>query len=106
MAAETQEEAAYWFRSREIWRLNRDRGLFTALMSPVEAAEYVLSESEQARIERLRARSLYGTPDVVAGKLSRLAAECSVEEIAILTTLHDPEARRQSYTLLAREMMA
>jgi hypothetical protein len=26
-----------------------------------------------------------------------------VSEIAILTTLHDPEARRHSYTLLARE---
>jgi hypothetical protein len=28
-----------------------------------------------------------------------------VEEIAVLTTLHDPEARRRSYTLLANEMM-
>jgi hypothetical protein len=26
-----------------------------------------------------------------------------VDEIAILTTLFDPEARRQSYTLLAKE---
>ena len=26
-----------------------------------------------------------------------------VAEIAVLTTLHDPEARRHSYTLLARE---
>jgi hypothetical protein len=32
-----------------------------------------------------------------------LATEHGVEEIAILTTLHDPEARRHSYTLLARE---
>jgi hypothetical protein len=28
-----------------------------------------------------------------------------VDEVAILTTLHDPEARRRSYTLLANEMM-
>ncbi|MEA2740068.1 MAG: hypothetical protein QOH05_3375 [Acetobacteraceae bacterium] len=53
----------------------------------------------------MRARSFYGTPDVVAGKLRALAAEHGVEEIAILTTLHDPEARRRSYTLLAKEMM-
>ena len=32
-----------------------------------------------------------------------LAAEHGVEEIAVLTTVHDPEARRRSYTLLARE---
>jgi luciferase family oxidoreductase group 1 len=105
MAAETQEEAAYLFRSREMWRLNRDRGLFTALMSPEEAMERPLSESEQARIERLRARSFYGTPDVVGGRLRALAADYGVEEIAILTTLHDPEARRRSYSLLAHEMM-
>jgi luciferase family oxidoreductase group 1 len=105
MAAQTQEEAAYHFRSREIWRLNRDRGLFTALESPDEAAARTISDSEQARVDHLRARSFYGTPDIVAAKLTALAAEHDVEEVAILTTLHDPEARRRSYTLLANEMM-
>ena len=103
MAAETQEEAATLFLSREMWRLNRDQGIFTALASPEEAAGHTCSESEIARIERMRARSFYGTPDVVVAKLRALAAEQGVEEMAILTTLHDPEARRRSYTLLARE---
>jgi luciferase family oxidoreductase group 1 len=103
MAAETQADAAYQFGSREMWRLNRDRGLFTALMSPEEAASQSLSESEQARIERLRARSFYGSADVVGAALRALAAEHGVDEIAILTTLHDPRARRKSYTLLAKE---
>jgi luciferase family oxidoreductase group 1 len=106
MAAETQEEAAYLFRSREVWRLNRDRGVFTALVSPEEAGAMTLSDSEQGRIERLRARSFYGTGAVVAEKLNALAAEHGVEEIAVLTTLHDPEARRRSYALLAKEMIA
>ena len=105
MAAPTQEEAAYHFRSREMWRLNRDRGIFTALLSPEEAAERTLSDSDQARLERLRAGAFYGTPDVVAAKLNALAAAHGVEEIAILTTLHDPEARRRSYELLARAMI-
>ena len=48
MAAETQEEAAYLFRSREMWRLNRDRGLFSALVSPEEAAAQTLSDGDQA----------------------------------------------------------
>jgi luciferase family oxidoreductase group 1 len=105
MAAATQEEAAYLFRSREMWRLNRDRGIYTALLSPEEASARALSEGEQARLDRLRARSFFGAPDVVSGKLLALAAEQGVEEIAILTTLHDPEARRRSYTLLAGEMI-
>jgi alkanesulfonate monooxygenase SsuD/methylene tetrahydromethanopterin reductase-like flavin-dependent oxidoreductase (luciferase family) len=106
MAGQTQDEADYLFRSREMWRLNRDRGIFTSLQSPEEAASRTLSEAEQARIERLRARSFYGTPDVVAGKLRALASENGVEEIAILTTLHDPDARQRSYTLLANEMIS
>jgi luciferase family oxidoreductase group 1 len=103
MAAETQEEAAWHFRSREAWRLGRDRGVFAALPSPDEAAARGYSDSEQARIDRLRARALYGTPDVVGTKLRVLAEQHGVEEIAILTTLHDPDARRRSYMLLAKE---
>jgi alkanesulfonate monooxygenase SsuD/methylene tetrahydromethanopterin reductase-like flavin-dependent oxidoreductase (luciferase family) len=103
MAAETQDEAAHLFRSRELWRLGRDRGVYSALPSPEEAVAYAYSAGEQARIERLREWALYGTPDMVAGKLRTLATAHQVEEIAILTTLHDPEARRRSYMLLARE---
>ncbi|HTW71765.1 MAG TPA: LLM class flavin-dependent oxidoreductase [Acetobacteraceae bacterium] len=103
MAADTPEEAARLFRSREMWRLGRDRGVYSALPSPEEAAAYSYSEAEQARIERLRARAIYGTPDVVAAKLRALAAAHGLEEIAVLTTLHDPSARRRSYTLLAQE---
>jgi luciferase family oxidoreductase group 1 len=106
MAAETQEEAATLFRSREMWRLNRDRGLFTALASPEEAAAYTYSEAEASRIERMRSRALYGTPDVVGAKLRALATEHDIEELAILTTLHDMQARRRSYTPLANEMIS
>lgn len=103
VAAETAEEAAWLFRSREMFRLRRDRGIFAPLPSPDEAAQYQYSEGELARVERMRSRALYGTPDVVGAKLRVLASEHQVDEIAILTTLHDPEARRRSYTLLAKE---
>jgi luciferase family oxidoreductase group 1 len=103
MAADTQEEAAWLFRSREMWRLNRDRGVFKALASPEEAAAHPYTEAETARIERMRARSFYGTPGAVGGKLRALATEQGIDEIAVLTTLHDPTARRRSYALLARE---
>ncbi len=101
--AETEAEAARLFSSREISRLNRDKGIYAALPSPEEAAAYSLSESDMARVQRTRARAIYGTPDVVGAKLRALAAEYQVEEIAILTTVHDPEARRRSYALLAAE---
>lgn len=103
MAAPTPDEATRLFTSREMWRLGRDRGIYAALPSPEEAAAHAYTDGELTRLERLRARALYGTPDVVGGHLRDLAAMHEVEEIAILTTLHDPEARRRSYTLLAEE---
>ena len=103
MAAPSQEEAAWLFRSRELWRLGRDRGVFTALPSPEEAAAHTYSDAEMARIERLRQRAFYGTPDVVGAKLRALAETHRVKEVAMLTTLHDPEARRRSYALMAEE---
>jgi luciferase family oxidoreductase group 1 len=101
MAAATEAEAARLFTSRELWRLGRDRGVFEPLPSPEEAAAHAFTEAELQRVERLRARALYGTPDVVAVKLRELAGTLAVEEVAILTTLHDPQARRRSYALLA-----
>ena len=103
MTAETDPEAARLFASREMWRLGRDRGLFVPLPSPEEAAAQTFSDAERLRIERLRGRALYGTPAVVGSQLRALASEYGVEEIAILTTLHSPAARQQSYTLLAHE---
>lgn len=103
MAAETEEEAARLFSSRALQRLRRDRGEFSALPSPEEATSYPYSAGEIARVERIRARAFYGTAPSVGARLRDLAAAYDVEEIAILTTLHDPEARRRSYTLLARE---
>jgi luciferase family oxidoreductase group 1 len=103
VAAETEAEAARLFSSREISRLNRDKGIYAALPSPEEAAAYVLSDTDLARRERLRARSIYGTPDVAGEKLRLLAETYQIDEIAVLTTLHDPEARRRSYALLAAE---
>jgi luciferase family oxidoreductase group 1 len=103
MAAETEEQAAYLFTSREMFRLGRDRGIYNPLPSPAEAAKHHFSASDLSRIERIRARAIYGTPDLVGAKLRTLAESLGVEEMAILTTVHDASARQHSYTLLARE---
>ena len=55
--------------------------------SPEEAAAHSYTDAEHHSIERLRARAIYGTPQVVGDKLRALAAQYGVEAIAILTTL-------------------
>jgi luciferase family oxidoreductase group 1 len=103
VTAQTQAEAERLFSSRALARIWRDRGVFSPLPSPEEAAAYSYSNAEKLRLERLREESFWGTPDVVLGKLQALAAELQVEEMVVLSTAHDPEARRRSYTLLAQE---
>ena len=104
MAAETQDEAEVLYSSRAIWRLGRDRGVYSALPSPAEAAAYQPTPSEQAHMERSRERALYGTAEAVVGRLEALARQLDVAEVAVLTTVHDAEARRRSYTLLMQAL--
>jgi luciferase family oxidoreductase group 1 len=103
LAADTAQEAERLFSSRALARLWRDRGIFAPLPSPEEATAQVHSDADRIRLDRLREKAIYGTPKMVAGKLRALAKSLGAQEIAVLTTTHDPKARRHSYTLLAQE---
>ena len=99
---DTEAEARRLFRSRELWRLKRDRGLYLPLPSVEEAEEYQYSDLELARVERMRDAAMIGTPEQVKARLEALsAAHGGVAEFAVITHCHDPVARRRSYTLLA-----
>ena len=101
MAAETEAEVDRHFACRALWRLGRDRGVFEALPSPEQAEAYPYSDAERARVATIRARAFAGTPDDVIAKLNETASTLGVDEVVILTTLHDAGARRRSYALLA-----
>lgn len=103
LAADTTEEADWHFSARALWRLGRDRGVYKPLPSPEEAAAHAYSEDEKARIARLRRVSLFGEAAEVAARLRDMAASLGADELAVLTTVHDPVARQRSYQLLARE---
>jgi luciferase family oxidoreductase group 1 len=101
LCAETEAEARRLYRSRELWRLSRDRGIYPPLPSVAEAEAYPYSIEEQAHLDRIRDRAIIGTPEQVHARLTRLATELGVEEIAVLTPMHDRAARRTSVRLLA-----
>jgi luciferase family oxidoreductase group 1 len=101
LAAETQAEAERLYASRALWRLHRDRGAFVPTPSPEEAAAHPWTEAERQRAEKLRARAFVGTGAQVAERLAALAQQLGVQEVAVLSTAHDPAARRNSYALLA-----
>ncbi len=101
LAAGTEAEAWRLYRSRELWRLGRDRGVFTALPSVEEAEAHPYTEAERARLDRLREGAIVGTPEQVLARLEALLAAHGAQEAAVLTPCHDPAARQASYRLLA-----
>jgi len=101
LAADTEEEAWRLFASRERTRIDRNRGIFGALLPPEEAPrEY--SEAEQAYRAELRRKAFVGTGGQVAAKLQRLAEDLDVEEVVVITWTWDPATQRRSYELLAQ----
>jgi len=102
LVADTEAEAWRLFRSRELWRLKRDRGLYLPLPSVEEAEAYPYDAVELARVARMREAAMVGAPEQVKARLEALSkAHGGIAEFAVITHCHDPAARRRSYTLLA-----
>jgi luciferase family oxidoreductase group 1 len=101
ITASTEAEALRLYKSREIWRLSRDRGIYPPLPSVAEAEAYNLSDAERAKLERQRERAIVGAPEQVLAKLAAVAAAHGAQEVAVLTPCHDPAARQASFRLLA-----
>ena len=102
LAAETHEEAQYHFSSRARWQLYRDRGLHLSFETPEVSMEQDYNEYEQAKIEELRQKTFVGTGEEVAERISTLSTQLGVEEVAIVTWAHSDEARRNSYSEIAK----
>ncbi|MCC6534098.1 MAG: LLM class flavin-dependent oxidoreductase [Burkholderiales bacterium] len=101
LAADTQAQARHQARTRELSRVERERGVRRALVSPEEAAAHPYTPAELAMIERIRSRAFVGTGQHVADALSALAARLSLDELVIVTWTYDPAPRHRSYELLA-----
>ena len=102
LAADTEEEAWFQFRSRERARIDRLTGRFGPLLPPQEATR-AWSAAEAAEVAKLRSRSFVGSAPQVRDRLVALAADLQVEELVVITWTWDPAVQRRSYELLARE---
>ena len=102
LVANTDEEAWRLFESRARWRMDRNLGRLGPLLPP-EQAPRDYSPAEQLALERLRAGAIVGSATTVGSHLRQLARRLEVDELAIITWTHDPQAQQRSYELLARE---
>ena len=102
LAADSEEEALYQFKSRERSSINRELGIRLPLISPQEAAAYTYSPAEKAISEKLRRKAIVGTADQVTERLNELATRLGLDELVVVTWTYDPAPRHRSYELLAR----
>jgi luciferase family oxidoreductase group 1 len=101
MAAETTERAAYELGSRLLWSLRRESGHHGAFPTPADAASRDYTASERAWMDRARAAQIYGTGAQAASGVRELATRLGADEMILVSTAHDPEVRRRSYSLLS-----
>jgi len=102
ICAETDEEAERLASSADLNRLRRDRGEYAPLPSVEEALAYPYSDAERVKITRNRSRLFVGSPATVKEKLQPLIAQCQPDELMVVTAMFDHDARKQSYSLLAK----
>ena len=72
------------------------------LPSIEEALAYPYSDAERAHVARNRSRLFVGSPQTVMQKISPLIAASEADEVMVITAVFDHEARKRSYSLLAK----
>jgi len=102
LAADTEAQAQWQFKTRERSTIDREFGIRLPLISPEEAAARSLNPAEQRVAERLQHKAIVGDAAQVAEKLQRLATRLELDELVVVTWSFDPEPRLRSYELLAQ----
>ena len=101
LAADTEEEALFQFKSRERAIVDRRQGIRLPLMPP-EEAERPYSPAELATAEKLHRKAIVGSAEQVAARLKELAKSLELDELVVVTWTYDPAPRHRSYELLAQ----
>lgn len=100
LAADTEAEARRLAATRELSRIERERGIRRALVPPDEAAAYPYTAYELEKLESIRRKALVGTGEQVIERIGDLAGVLELDEMVIVTWTFDPQPRHRSYELL------
>ncbi|OMF26534.1 luciferase [Paenibacillus sp. FSL H8-0548] len=103
--AETEDEAEFYAKPLDIWRLNFSRGQIGQIMSPEQAAEISFTEMEKAIVKQQRNIHLVGTAKKVAERLLADQEYYQFDEVMFNLNQHGQESRLQCVRLLARELL-
>ncbi|MFC5700319.1 LLM class flavin-dependent oxidoreductase [Cohnella faecalis] len=102
ICADTEEEADRLGQSADLFFLLLETGrLRSSFPSAQAAAEFPYTELDKERMKAGRRRRFVGTPAQVKARLTAYANQYGLEELMIVTMVHDFEARLNSFRLLS-----
>lgn len=102
ICADTEEEANQLALSTDLFFLLLENGVDQHAFPSVQTAiDYPYTEQDLYRINRARERRIIGTPEQVKAGILRLAEQYNADEVLVMSSLHNFDARVKSYRLLA-----
>jgi luciferase family oxidoreductase group 1 len=101
ICADTDAEAEDLALSVQYAFLSIQTGRSGPLSSPAEVRAAPLTAMERMQLDAIRDRHIVGSPATVREQILQLIEQSQADELMILTMVHDHEARRHSYDLLA-----
>ncbi len=103
LVAETRQEALKQFSSRARFKMDRNYGVISPLMT-AQVAQASFKPEEMGALKQLEQKAIVGDAKEVGDQLRTLAERFDLDEIVVITWAHDPLVQQASYALLAEEM--
>jgi luciferase family oxidoreductase group 1 len=103
ICAETDEAAQELSLSARMMMALLVRGRLIAVPTIERARKFLREENVPLELLTARRRFIAGSPSTVRNALETLAHDYGAQEVFLVNILHDHQARRRSYELVARE---
>ena len=101
IVAETDAEANRLFTSAQQRFADMLRGRRGLLPRPIDDIETYWGGAEKIQAQRMLACSFVGSPETVRASLSEFVERTKADELIVACAVHDHEARKRSYAMLA-----
>ncbi len=101
IAAQTMEEAQRLATSQQQFALGIIRNQRKPLPPPVNTMEGLWHEGEKAAIQKMMRYSFIGTKDSIGKELAAFIDKTGVDEIMMVSHIHDHNARLRSYEIIS-----
>ncbi|MEQ8349383.1 MAG: LLM class flavin-dependent oxidoreductase [Sneathiellaceae bacterium] len=102
VAADSESEARRLWTTQQMSFTGIFRGARRPSPPPIDDIESYWSPMEKMQVMEMLARSIVGSPDMVAAGIADLVAETGADELIVVSDIYDHPARLHSYELIAR----